>query len=142
MLKAFRLRSSLTHTAASAATSLRRLGPPVRMSHGVSTAAAPASAGELPASFQALASPLEDDHPIFSSAKLTEVRAGRELNVLVVPGPAGAASDVVFFLHGGMASMQQFEFQAEMLAKRCTVVAFDAFGETRPITNAEINCKN
>lgn len=79
------------------------------------------------------------DHAIFNQAALTEIRPGRSVMLLDLTAPNpdvivdGADQDepwTVFFVHGSMATMQQFEAQITELygSGNCRVVAFDAYG--------------
>ena len=62
--------------------------------------------------------PMLDDHSLFSLCAQEEIRPGRSVNVLHLPfsptGTGGSADDLtIFFVHGSMANMQQWQGQAE-----------------------------
>lgn len=93
--------------------------------------AAVTESGLLPASFQELNAA---DHDVFAKyVEAVELRPGRPCQVLHARPEGAAASDksadVIFFIHGAMATMTQFEFQCtHFLERGYTVVAFDAIG--------------
>uniref|UniRef100_A0A7S0HB03 Serine aminopeptidase S33 domain-containing protein n=1 Tax=Hanusia phi TaxID=3032 RepID=A0A7S0HB03_9CRYP len=71
------------------------------------------------------------DHEIFAKTSLYEVRPGRKINLLHIDAPQTADTKepwTVFFIHGSMGNMQQFEGQIVEYSKTCRVIAFDAFG--------------
>mmetsp|Transcript_45392 Transcript_45392/g.106606 ORF Transcript_45392/g.106606 Transcript_45392/m.106606 type:complete len:308 (-) Transcript_45392:174-1097(-) len=78
--------------------------------------------------------PLIADDKIFDNALLTEVRPGRSIHMLhLVPETqAGGASEservTYFFVHGSMATMQQFEGQITALRDTSEIVAWDMYG--------------
>jgi len=60
--------------------------------------------------------PMLDDHSLFSLCAQEEIRPGRSVNVLHLPfSPTGGSADdvTIFFVHGSMANMQQWQGQAE-----------------------------
>mmetsp|Transcript_63073 Transcript_63073/g.131101 ORF Transcript_63073/g.131101 Transcript_63073/m.131101 type:complete len:314 (+) Transcript_63073:281-1222(+) len=82
-----------------------------------------------------MADPLLADHKIFDEAVLTEVRPGRSIHLLHLVAPDtkdGGTPDsekiTYFFVHGSMATMQQFEGQITGLAATSDIVAWDAYG--------------
>mmetsp|Transcript_16313 Transcript_16313/g.39410 ORF Transcript_16313/g.39410 Transcript_16313/m.39410 type:complete len:343 (-) Transcript_16313:551-1579(-) len=75
--------------------------------------------------------PMLADHSVFELCAQEEIRPGRSVNVLHLPfSPTGGSADdlTIFFAHGSMANMQQFETQILHFRGRCHVVAYDAFG--------------
>lgn len=58
--------------------------------------------------------PMLADHSVFELCAQEEIRPGRSVNVLHLPfSPTGGSADdlTIFFAHGSMANMQQFETQ-------------------------------
>lgn len=88
--------------------------------------------GSLPLSFEGLGG---ENHPIFAKyGSSIELRTGRPCQVLCARPEASTsrAGDTIFFIHGAMASMTQFEFQcSHYLERGFTVVAFDSVGANR-----------
>lgn len=88
--------------------------------------------GVLPQSFRGLNGA---DHPVFNKAVPVELRPGRTCEVLCAfPEPAKTrGDDVIFFIHGAMATMTQFEYQLpHFLDAGFTCIAFDSLGERKP----------
>ena len=58
--------------------------------------------------------PMLDDDPIFDQCFQEEIRVGRWVNLLRIPASVDEGGDndcTIFFVHGSMANMQQFEGQ-------------------------------
>eukprot|EP00287_Rhodomonas_sp_CCMP768_P014876 CAMPEP_0196758784 /NCGR_PEP_ID=MMETSP1091-20130531/104363_1 /TAXON_ID=302021 /ORGANISM="Rhodomonas sp., Strain CCMP768" /LENGTH=311 /DNA_ID=CAMNT_0042107617 /DNA_START=101 /DNA_END=1036 /DNA_ORIENTATION=- len=77
--------------------------------------------------------PLIADHQIFDDAVLTEIRPGRSIHMLhLTPEKKDVAADAntvtYFFVHGSMATMQQFEGQITALRDTAHIVAWDMYG--------------
>lgn len=74
------------------------------------------------------------DHAIFQTSALTEIRPGRNVMLLDLTHQAPSLDDddawTVFFIHGSMATMQQFEAQIVEMhqGSKCRVLAYDAYG--------------
>lgn len=70
------------------------------------------------------------DHGVYGPACEVEVRPGRRCHVLHIPPPADSASPkMLFFCHGSMATMQQYEHQiVEFSQLGYGIVAWDWLG--------------